>query len=51
LEDGCYFLRKNLPEPVKTVDNNITQSIQRILDCYFAPYIETEIKKIQKEEI
>jgi hypothetical protein len=23
----------------------------RILDCYFSPYIETEIKKITKEEI
>jgi dynein heavy chain len=51
LEDGCYYLRKNLPEPVKTVDNNIAQSVQRILDCYFAPYVETEIKKITKEDI
>jgi hypothetical protein len=23
LEEGCYFLRKNLPEIVKTVDNNV----------------------------
>jgi len=23
IEDACYFLRKNLTEPVKTVDNNI----------------------------
>lgn len=23
LEDACYYVRKNLPEPVKTVDNNI----------------------------
>lgn len=51
LEDGCYYIRKNLVEPVGTVDNNITQSIMRILDCYFSPYIETEIKKITKEEI
>ena len=51
LEDGCYYLRKNLPEPVKTVDNNISQSIMRILDCYFSGYVETEIKKIPKEEI
>ncbi len=51
LEDGCYFLRKNLPEPVKTVDNNIAQSIFRIIDCYFSPYVENEIKKINKEEI
>lgn len=51
LEDGCYFLRKNLNEPVKTVDNNITQSIMRIIDCYFSPYVENEIKKITKEEL
>jgi hypothetical protein len=24
LNDACYFLRKNLPEPVKTVDNNVS---------------------------
>ena len=51
LDDGCYFLRKNLPEPVKTVDNNVTQSIFRIIDCYFSAYVENEIKKITKEEI
>lgn len=36
---------------MKTVDNNITQSIMRIIDCYLAPYVETEIKKIQPDEI
>jgi hypothetical protein len=39
-------MRKNLPEPVKTVDNNIAQSVMRIIDCYLSPYVETEIKKI-----
>ena len=24
LEDACYFVRKNLVEPVRTVDNNLT---------------------------
>ena len=51
LEDACYFLRKNLLEPVKTVDNNLTQSSMRILECYFANYVESEIKKISKDEI
>ena len=23
LEIGCYFVRKEIPEPVKTVDNNL----------------------------
>jgi dynein heavy chain, axonemal len=44
-------MRKNLFEPVKTVDNNICQSIFRIIDCYFAPYNETEIKKITNDEL
>lgn len=26
MDDGCYFLRKNVSEPVRTVDNNICQS-------------------------
>jgi len=51
LVDTCYHVRKHLPEPVKTVDNNIAQSSMRILDCYFVNYIETEIKKITKEDI
>jgi dynein heavy chain len=51
LDDTCYFLRKSLPEPVKTVDNNIAQSIFRIMDCFFSPYVENEIKKITKEEL
>ena len=51
LEDACYFVRKSLPEPVKTVDNNITQSSMRILECFFANYVESEIKKISKDDI
>lgn len=51
MEESCYFLRKNLLEPVKTVDNNITQASMRILDSYFSSYVENEIKKITKDEI
>jgi flagellar biosynthesis regulator FlaF len=51
INDSTYYVRKNLIEPVKTVDNNLTQSSMRILDCYFSLYIESEIKKISKEEI
>jgi dynein heavy chain len=29
----------------------LCQSITRILDCYFAPYIETEFKKVPAEDI
>jgi hypothetical protein len=49
LEDGCYLLRKFLPEIVKTVDNNLAQSCMRLLDCFLAKYYETEIKKITTE--
>lgn len=51
LDDTIYYMRKNLFEPVKTVDNNICQSIFRIIDCYLAPYNETEIKKITNDEL
>mmetsp|Transcript_21556 Transcript_21556/g.15736 ORF Transcript_21556/g.15736 Transcript_21556/m.15736 type:complete len:117 (-) Transcript_21556:943-1293(-) len=51
LDDVTYFTRKNLVEPVKTVDNNLCQSSMRILDCFFTPYIENEIKRITKDEI
>ena len=37
------FMRKNCPEPVPTVDNNIVQSLMRLLDCYFAEYYESEL--------
>jgi dynein heavy chain len=37
------FLRKNCTEPVPTVDNNIVQSLMRILDCYFADYYDSEM--------
>jgi dynein heavy chain len=51
LDDTMYYMRKFLFEPVKTVDNNVCQSIFRIIDCYFSTYVENEIKKISKEEL
>jgi dynein heavy chain len=51
LEDGLYLLRKQLKEMVFTVDNNITKSCMRLLDCYLAKYHETEVKKVNKEQI
>lgn len=51
LNDGTYFVRKFCPEIVVTVNNNLTQSCMRLLDCYLAPYIETEIKKITPDMI
>lgn len=44
-------MRKNCSEPVPTVNNNLLCSLMRLLDCYFADYIETEIKKITSEDV
>jgi dynein heavy chain len=51
LEDGCYFVRHDISEPVKTVDNNLIQSTFRIVDSYLKDYIETEIKKVPAEKV
>jgi dynein heavy chain len=45
------YMRKHCTEPVPTVDNNVCQRLMRILDCFFADYWETEIKKIAPEEV
>jgi dynein heavy chain len=46
LADACYFVRKNLVEPVATMDNNIASSLMRLISCFMTPYVETEIKII-----
>ena len=33
------------------MDNNICQSLMRIIDCFLVPYTDTEIKKISAEEL
>ena len=51
LEIGITYMRKNCVEPLPTINNNISQSLMRILDCYFAEYFETEVKKVTPEEV
>ena len=51
MEDGAYFVRKNCPELVKTVSNNLCMSCMRLMDCYMAEYIEDEVKKITADHI
>lgn len=51
MEDGAYFVRKNCPEIVKTVSNNLALSCMRLLDCYLNSYIETETNKITPDHI
>ncbi|RYH30569.1 hypothetical protein EON65_04765 [archaeon] len=36
------FIRTNVKELVPTVDNNLTESLLRILDCYLEPYYPAE---------
>lgn len=49
VDDGCYFVRKNIKEPVETVDNNICQSQLRILDAILDDYKDQEYKKVTKD--
>lgn len=50
MEPLVYLVRKQCPEPVKTVDNNLVSSMMRIMDCFFAKYQPTEIKPVCSSE-
>jgi dynein heavy chain len=41
---AIQFLRSYLKELAPTVDNNLAESLMRILDCYFKPFVEEEGK-------
>lgn len=51
LEPTIEYMRLNLKEVTVTVNNNICQSLCRILNCYLAEYVDTEIKKITEDQI
>ena len=51
LEASLRFMRKNCPEPVPSVNNNLVQSLQRILDCFFAPYKDTDAVTITEAQV
>ena len=42
LQPSIMFLRTNLKELAPTVDNNLCESLMRILDCYLEPYQPVE---------
>jgi len=50
-EPLIYYVRRNCPEPVMTVDNNLAGSFFRLMDCYIVPYHDTELKKVTAEEV
>ena len=51
LNECLKFMRRNCIEPVPTVNNNVAQSLMRILDCYFSEYFDNEVRKIAPEEV
>lgn len=50
-EPFINYVRKNCPEPVMTVNNNLAGSFFRLMDCYMTPYHDTELKKCSAEEV
>ncbi|XP_074644244.1 dynein axonemal heavy chain 1-like [Tubulanus polymorphus] len=50
LEDSIKFLRKNMKEFVASMDSNLTFSLTKLLDCFFAPFIPKEGEKPIPEE-
>ena len=45
------FMRKNVREVVVTANNNLVQSLLRILDCYLVGFTDTETRKYSSEEL
>ena len=43
------FLRKNLREIVPTTDGNLTFSLTKLLDCFFAPFSAKEVREVGAE--
>jgi len=51
LEPCIDFLRRNCKEIIQTNNNNIVQSLMKLLDCFMVNYKESETKKVTPEEI
>jgi dynein heavy chain len=51
LEPLVNYTRKNCFEPVFTVDANLVSSFMRLMDCFMGPYFDTELKKVNAEEV
>ena len=51
IEPSLVFLRKSCKEFVITINNNLVQSLMRILNCFFVDYKESESRKITPEDI
>lgn len=51
LEPVIDHMRKNYKEILGTMNNNLTQSLTRLINCFFNNYIESEVKRVSKEEL
>lgn len=49
--DGLEYLRHNCKEIIPSMDNNLVQSLCRLLNCYLENYTDTEFKKISDDEM
>eukprot|EP01041_Mallomonas_annulata_P000832 gene832-1621_t len=45
LQPGISFMRQYCKELVPSIDNNLAESLMRILDCYFSPFVPEEGKE------
>merc|ERR1719387_2108679 len=45
VERGIFFVRKRCKEVAGTCDNNLVESLHRMLNCYFAAFFPTELKE------
>ncbi|XXQ30104.1 AAA+ ATPase domain-containing protein [Plasmodiophora brassicae] len=51
VETAIAFMRRNLVEPVPTVNTNLVQAATGILDCFFAPYRPVADKTVDESEL
>jgi dynein heavy chain len=44
-------MRKNLVETSPTINNNLVDSLLRIMDCFLIIYKEDELNKVKEEDL
>ena len=44
MEPSIKYVRRNLKEIVPSTDGNITFSLLKMMDCFFAPFIPPEVQ-------
>ena len=47
LDRLLIFMRKNCKENVVTIANNLVESMLKIMNSFFAPFIESETNRIE----